>query len=268
MKNRDLFLLRIAVCAALLLAPVQLFAVQGPQDVSSTAHNLAYSFSNPRQWSSDDPALGPGTEEVCVFCHTPHNAGGELPLWNRYSSSGSKPFLMYSSSATLTTATKQNAGLSADSPSRLCLSCHDGTTAINALINTSATGGGRPDFAGTSDTSFAMTGAYDEGEGAYLGTNLTNSHPINFNYNDAQVEETTAGLKTIAVVKTDLKFFDDDGDGTAEFMECATCHDPHVSYGWLTTQGGLPSGTGDLRYTPFLRKPNVSSALCLTCHNK
>ena len=98
MKSRAL--LRIGICVAVLLVPMQLHAVVGPQGVSDTAHNMGYLATNPRAWSSANPAGGYGTTEVCVFCHTPHNSSGDLPLWNRYSSSGSRVYLMYTSSAT------------------------------------------------------------------------------------------------------------------------------------------------------------------------
>ena len=263
LKKRYL-LLKICVVVAVLFTSIQLYAVQGPQNVTNTAHNLGYSAGNPRGFSSDDPDFGPGTTEVCIFCHTPHNAGSAIPLWNQYSSATSKAFLMYTSSSTLTAAAKANPGLSADSTSRLCLTCHDGVTAMNALINTGTKlAGVRPDFV-LLDTSFEMTGVYGtiaggDTEGPHLGTNLTNMHPINFSYSLAAGEDTD--LEDIGIVENDLKFY-----GATDYLECATCHDPHVDYGYYSP--GAPSGTGDLRYKPFLRKPNTSSGLCLTCHNK
>ena len=254
MKSRAL--LKIGICVVSLLLPMQLFAV-GPQDISKTLHNLGS--------EGDSPLTAATMDEVCVFCHTPHNSSNELPLWNRYSSSGSKVFLMYTASSTLTSEVKGNVGLSANSPSRLCLSCHDGTTAVNALVNLAATGGIRPIMDDIFADSFSdKPGIWTEGVGPYLGTNLVNMHPINFSYEKAQEED--AELYVIADVKTaGLKFFDDNRDGTADYMECATCHDPHVNYNWVGVE--VDRG-GDLRYRPFLRKPNKSSALCLTCHNK
>jgi hypothetical protein len=263
MKSRAL--LKVGVCVAVLLVPMQLFAVQGPHDISQTLHN--FGATGQGAFSALSTHDG-GTEEVCVFCHTPHNASSELPLWNRYSSSGGgRTWLMYTSSVTLGTTVKANTGLSTNSPSRLCLSCHDGTTAINALVNTSATGGNVPTMSDPLMNSFydgVADEIYTEGAGPYLGTNLVNMHPINFSYNLAQQED-TAGLYPINNVKADLKFFDDDNNGEADYLECATCHDPHVNYDWVKVE--VDTG-GDKRYRPFLRKPNISSGLCLTCHNK
>ncbi len=103
------------------------------ENVSETKHNLAANVD----------IRSSGTTEVCVFCHTPHGgrtdvAGGGAPLWNR--------------------AIPPNTGFSNyDSPnfdddrggevagpkgvSLACLSCHDGTIALDALINAPGSGG-------------------------------------------------------------------------------------------------------------------------------
>jgi hypothetical protein len=69
---------RLALLCLLVLLPVEGWAVQ---DVANTRHNLSTS--------------GPGTvkstsvDQVCVFCHTPHNALPDAPLWNRQMSGAS-----------------------------------------------------------------------------------------------------------------------------------------------------------------------------------
>ena len=74
-------------------------------------------------------------DEICIFCHTPHNAdveasdGTRLPLWNRDISRNELGFTVYSSS-TLNATPGQPGGYS-----QLCMSCHDGVTAVNALLN-------------------------------------------------------------------------------------------------------------------------------------
>ena len=81
----------------------------------------------------DLSASGPGevralTEDrICVFCHTPHNATPFSPLWNKEL----KPmvYTLYESS-TLSAVPTQPSG-----PSRLCLSCHDGTIALGDIVN-------------------------------------------------------------------------------------------------------------------------------------
>ena len=80
----------------------------------------------------------PGTSEVCIFCHTPHGANidvvGQAPLWNRRTpAEGFDPY----------TAPNLEQG-TADQPrgiSLACLSCHDGTIALDAIINAPGSGG-------------------------------------------------------------------------------------------------------------------------------
>ncbi len=85
--------------------------------VADTVHNL----------SATGPGTikAPGVGEVCVFCHTPHSAATTQALWNR-----DLPPVTYTlyTSSTLEATLKQPTGAS-----RLCLSCHDGTTALGAL---------------------------------------------------------------------------------------------------------------------------------------
>jgi hypothetical protein len=66
--------------------------------------------------------------EICVFCHTPHNANPAVPLWNQTLSSG-VTYLPYTS-----TTLKATVGLPTGS-SKLCLACHDGTVALGSTIN-------------------------------------------------------------------------------------------------------------------------------------
>jgi predicted CXXCH cytochrome family protein len=112
--------------------------------------------------------------------------------------------------------------------SKLCLSCHDGTVAIDS-------------FGQNAGTHF-MTG------GDNLGTNLSNDHPISFTY-DAALATADGGLKTPqsasrvdAAHKVPLY---------AAKMECASCHSVH-----------------DDSNGKFLRMDNAGSVLCLTCHAK
>jgi hypothetical protein len=61
-------------------------------------------------------------------------------------------------------------------------------------------------------------------------------------------------LDTVANAQADgVRFF-----GATNYIECSTCHDPHVNY----------SASGDPAYTPFLITPNTNSNLCLACHIK
>ena len=94
----------------------------GAETVVNSKHNLS--------------ASGPGTikataeSEICIFCHTPHNASPAAPLWNRASSGA--VYVPYDSPS-LTANPGQPTG-----SSRLCLSCHDGTLALG-MVNSRST---------------------------------------------------------------------------------------------------------------------------------
>ena len=71
------------------------------------------------------PTKSPYEREICVFCHAPHGASGESPLWNRFSSG--VVYETYKSSTA-----KAKVGQPTGS-SKQCLSCHDGTIALGMV---------------------------------------------------------------------------------------------------------------------------------------
>jgi hypothetical protein len=71
------------------------------------------------------------TSEVCVFCHTPHHANTSVspaPIWNRANS----PLAVYTAYGTTLAGSNVSA---IGSVSLACLSCHDGVTAFDSLVN-------------------------------------------------------------------------------------------------------------------------------------
>lgn len=179
--------------------------------VDKTVHNLT--------------ATGPGTikasgaSELCVFCHTPHSASTTRALWNR--DLPPRTYDLYASS-TLVATVKQPTGAS-----RLCLSCHDGTTALGALRI--APMGGPVNIS-------PLTGR------ASLGTDLSNDHPISFLY-DESLARRRGELATPSAVPATLPL------DSARQMQCTSCHDPHGQ-----------------KYRKFLRMNDRQGALCLGCH--
>jgi predicted CXXCH cytochrome family protein len=166
--------------------------------------------------------------EICVVCHTPHNADtsvAEAPLWNHAVTTAD--FTVYSSPTFDGGPSGQPGGAS-----RLCLSCHDGTVALDAF------GGG------------AGTGGNVIGGGALIGTDLSDDHPISFTY-DSALATSDGGLADPATANSGLGGTIDADMLFAGNMECASCHDVH-----------------DSTIEPFLRVSNAASAMCLTCHNK
>jgi hypothetical protein len=132
------YALTIMIAGALLvLSPITGWAMHlgathtnVPENVRTTLHNLGSSSAN--QGTNID-ASG-GTTEVCVFCHTPHGASttnpGAAPLWNRNMPSTAS-YTMYSAP----NFDGVSIGSAPVGVSFACLSCHDGTVALDALIN-------------------------------------------------------------------------------------------------------------------------------------
>lgn len=198
--------------------------VSGPVRAGSF-EGSTHDFSG-RDWTGGD---------ACAVCHTPHlRPGGRGgPLWSHAQSSAT--YTMYSSPTFDAVASAQPTGTS-----KLCLSCHDGTVAVDSF-------GGR-------------TGNYLLHGFPRLGTDLTNDHPISMIY-DAALCERDGGLADPDTTVVTIGSGADTFTGTvSEVMlvggsvQCTTCHDVHNHY---------TAGTGKL-----LRIDNLGSALCLTCHRK
>ena len=80
-----------------------------------------------------------GTTEICVFCHTPHHtntANGLKPMWNRGTSAPTS-FTAYGNTIGGTTINNTDIG----STTLACLSCHDGVTTFDNLVNAPGKGG-------------------------------------------------------------------------------------------------------------------------------
>ncbi|MCK5196170.1 MAG: hypothetical protein KAQ71_20320, partial [Desulfobulbaceae bacterium] len=156
-------------------------------------------------------------DRICIFSHTPHNATPFTPLWNKKLEP--KTYTLYQSS-TLSASPQQPSG-----PTRLCLSCHDGTIALGDVLQPAE--------------GIQMTMEITANRRSYIGTNISDDHPVSFNYYEALPNPELA--QTIPI---GLRTY---GDGN---IHCTTCHDPH-----------------DDTYGKFLVMGNSFSALCTTCHN-
>ncbi|MBI5864872.1 MAG: cytochrome c3 family protein [Planctomycetes bacterium] len=136
--------------------------------------------------------------QVCLPCHVPHNAYPynytdplqRRALWNHAETT--QTFTMY-------TTTSGHTGTGPEGPSKMCLSCHDGVTAVD-------------NYGGTTSGSHFITGS------ARVGTDLSNDHPIGIayptgdpGYNDP------SGFQGVQLVTI---------NGTQR-VECTSCHEPH-----------------------------------------
>jgi hypothetical protein len=231
--------------------------------------------------------------EICVYCHTPHgaNTAYRLPLWNRTV----KPTTYQLYSSTQMTQNVTQPGLN----SIACLSCHDGQVAIDSVINMPGSGRFLQAQETVQDDGFLNTwtnpsglgpgshmkltecmachspGAGALGAGAtdftafVIGTDLRNDHPVGVTY---PAVGPNVDFRAPSATVGNVRFFDANGNGRADKneirlydtgegfeVECATCHDPH----------GVPASGNSGPFTlSFLRVPNTSSAVCLTCHVK
>ena len=195
--------------AALVLTAMVPLASYG--GITGTAHDLS--------------TAGWGITEVCIACHTPHNAQSTqlIPLWNHTATT--TVFGLYTSN-TLQAVPGQPAGIS-----KACLSCHDGTVALDSFGN--ATG-----------THLMTAGAH------LIGTDLSDDHPVSFTY-DAALVTLDGGVGLVSPTSTSFVDVARTVPLFAGKMECASCHNVH-----------------DNTIDKFLRKSNTGSALCLTCHIK
>ncbi len=154
---------------------------------------------------------------LCSFCHIAHKPGdnpdgpGYL-LWN-HTMSDVTSYGVYQSDSLHATDIADLGGQV--TVSNLCLSCHDGTVAINSFYE----GLARADFQG--DIQEGTTFMDQE----HRITDLSKQHPVNFTY-DASLATTDGGLRV--PVGWDRVDTNKEVPLYSSKMQCATCHDPHA----------------------------------------
>ena len=186
-----------------------------------------------------------GSNQICIYCHTPHNASPAIPLWNRGAATNSG-YTFYSSPSMKLKGQGAKTAFETTSTSLQCMSCHNGVDGLGAGI---VRQGAEPAGA-IVGAAGAISGDKIASGNALLGQNLGNDHPVNI-----RMLASTAGLfdpsaNTIGNGLTDkLPLFN--GTGGANYIECGSCHAVH-----------------DATHGKFLRTSNKGSILCLACHNK
>jgi len=184
--------------------------------IATTKHNLSVTGLGTVKATQES--------RICVFCHTPHNSVPSGPLWNR-----NTPGFNYTPyrSSTAHALPGQPTGASL-----LCLSCHDGTIALGEVRS--------------EPTPIQMQGGVTTmpvGPGR-LGTDLSDDHPISFNYTSA-LATSNGELADPSTLTAEVRL---DGSGQ---LQCTSCHNPHKN-----------------DFGQFLVKSNIQGALCVTCHKK
>ncbi|MCB1914173.1 MAG: cytochrome c3 family protein [Rhodocyclaceae bacterium] len=126
--------------------------------VVNTRHNLTQSFLGVDAGWMDLSRNDYG--EVCIYCHTPHGANREIaaPLWNRTQRATTYATYDQVGTGSLTQSVTQPGA-----NSLTCLSCHDGQTAVDSVINMPGSGG----YAAGQETgqSDAFLNAWPDGPG-------------------------------------------------------------------------------------------------------
>ncbi|GBE29043.1 doubled CXXCH motif [bacterium BMS3Bbin04] len=228
---------------------------QAEAGITGTKHDLSQ-LTGGGYWTGS-------SDQVCIFCHTPHNASStQTPLWNRQETQ--ETFLAYDSP----TFDGENyfadqVGHQPRGDSKLCLSCHDGITALNSLLYSfegpiNMLGGfdqlgdvyypGSP-YSGDMGPNIGENFPGSGGSG-YTVNNLSNDHPISFAFNNALILDDAHGGDAQLRLPPNgdaVKLYGVNQDQ----LECSSCHDVH-----------------DDSYGSFLVKPNTGSSICLTCHIK
>lgn len=282
----------------MLAGSVALMVMQGAATaagIADTKHNLSSSGTGNKFTATN------GTSEICAFCHTPHGAdtSAPAPLWNRKMSTPGS----YTTYAALGTSSLMGAVAPVGSVSLACLSCHDGTQAMNTVINQAGSGGYNAAGAtqagtwtvgtsGSADTA-SPVGSLSNAGIANIGVDLKNDHPVGVQYagggflssanlgasgGDASGSPNNADFVTPKAIGngSTASFWVDTGTAGRQKTDLilytrsdATDYDGNAIAG-----GAQPYVECASCHDPhtsnntFLRISNASSAVCLACHVK
>lgn len=193
-------------------AAIEILAQSG--SIRGSMHDLSVS-------GASNGRIGePGGNGVCKFCHMTHTPKPEAAQWS-HGRKAQKYYTLYDN--TVSNTFNATAG-QPDGASLLCLSCHDGTIALG-------------DVSGVK-SGLSSFGAINPSSPGYLGTDLSDDHPISFEYRTATGDQ---DIKPVPEFPINL-----DSNGK---VQCTSCHNPHNN-----------------EHGKFLVETNMNSALCLKCH--
>jgi hypothetical protein len=213
------------------------------------------------------------TSEICVFCHTPHHtntANGLKPLWNRGTQAPGS-YTAYGATLGGSTVVSGDVG----STTLACLSCHDGVTTFDNLVNA-------PGKAGVVNNgsdrvwNFAMPNAEDpllistgfhkfttgvpciichDANGPQIsrlliGTNLSNDHPVSIAY-----DVSAGGLRSTDTVISSIDLTSDLASSAATAFSSNLAQNRWAVSGFVSETATI----GDL-----LRDGKVE---CSSCHD-
>ncbi|MBI5492268.1 MAG: hypothetical protein HY893_04970 [Deltaproteobacteria bacterium] len=211
------------------------------------------------------------TTEICVFCHTPHftNTPNNLkPMWNRGTSAPTS-FTAYGTTIGGTAIADADIG----STSLACLSCHDGVTALDNIVNAPGKGGINSSGAaqgwsfveeGTNLGASITIGAVDGR--LNIGLNLSNDHPVSVVYNGAaSATDYTGSRASLRASNTTISTI----DLTSNLAVSSTTFD--MTSGVANLQKNLWAVKGfinpDATIADLLRGPGNNRVECSSCHD-
>jgi hypothetical protein len=295
-QNRKLGVLSAGGLALMLMLNVAIASI------STTKHNLGSTNS-----LTGSPNKFSGTAEICVFCHTPHGANDTIanpaPIWNRnFDAAGS-----YTTYDSLGTTSFDATAAPTGSVSLACLSCHDGTQAMNVMINTPGSGTTTTlagIWTGAAATASPIGSLATAGKFTFIGVDLTNDHPISIQYGGGGISNSngTTSATPASPLTNDPYFAQPTGNSTPNKRVTSTIGQvgtrvlkTGTRVWWVETNGTTGQQKDDLALysrtdlgtnqpfvecaschdphsnnTTFLRHAsgNEGSATCLTCHIK
>lgn len=247
-----------SLAAVALVVPAFAFAA-----ITNTKHDL----SNLSTATTRSTAAG-GSDQTCIFCHTPHRATVQALIWNRQPTAVST----YSWGGETRTNAGTTLATGLGNKSKVCLSCHDGSISLGQVANSN---GAAATFAmqGSVSGTGALTGGSVMGAGGAMGGN----HPISIPYPvsggsayNGITSAVTSASQLADFATTSTTCTNNTGQcttatngglinlylpatGTGLGIECGSCHDVHNKY---------PTNAY------FLRVTTAQSAICKACHVK
>lgn len=252
-------------------------SVSAQSNIRATRHNLSTSGTGSVKATSET--------QVCVFCHTPHgaNTSAKTPLWNRSGTTTQSSYTRYTSSSLDANVIADGFSAQPGGSSVLCLSCHDGTVALgnvnvlngktNQIIALNGTDAGKMPAG-----SYGATSGFTRN----LGTDLSNDHPISITYNDAlaaadgELTQPSTGVSSTSnkliglrirdgvTGKTPLLPLEPTSTLGAGQVQCATCHDPHI-----TKEKFLRLNRFQTNAAPSgISFNEANDQICMACHPK
>jgi len=224
---------RILGLVLLVLTASLSFAARAPKSkVFGSAHDFKTKYNG-------------ASYTLCNFCHIAHKFGSaptgpSYLLWN-HTLSTVATYGTYTSDTMVNQPVDLGTTSNSLITSNLCLSCHDGTVAINSWYEGQSNASFQPIAQGTdfmpSDTTVR---------------DLTRQHPINFVYPDA-TSAANIGMRVAANTSSI------DGAGNVPLfngtMQCDTCHDPHAGNVHFF-----------FRTFPSTPEQTTTGSFCVYCH--